>query len=126
MLHIGEQPKPSPKDNEMLVKVRASSVNALDWHFMRGAPYLVRLQSGLPARTEATGSVTAAIPRQELCWSWIDWVEWSRLVWLRRAGVDGVQRWQVDDSVRPHAQLCRNTARRRQPEGDGGTQRLQA
>ncbi|MFD2443840.1 NAD(P)-dependent alcohol dehydrogenase [Bacillus sp. CGMCC 1.16607] len=39
--------KPIPKDDEVLVKIHASSVNPLDWHTMRGTPYLVRLQSGL-------------------------------------------------------------------------------
>jgi len=31
----------------VLVRVRASSVNALDWHELRGEPYLVRLQNGI-------------------------------------------------------------------------------
>jgi NADPH:quinone reductase-like Zn-dependent oxidoreductase len=35
--------KPAPKDDEILVKVRAASVNPLDWHYMEGAPYVVRL-----------------------------------------------------------------------------------
>ena len=39
--------KPVPKDNEVLVKVRAAAVNPLDWHFMRGAPYLLRMSGGL-------------------------------------------------------------------------------
>jgi len=34
-------------DDDVLVRVRAASVNPLDWHFMRGAPYLVRLVAGL-------------------------------------------------------------------------------
>jgi len=39
--------KPVPKENEVLVKVHAASVNALDWHAMRGEPLLQRLDSGL-------------------------------------------------------------------------------
>jgi len=39
--------KPVPKDNEILIKVRAASLNPLDWHFMRGTPYLFRLIVGL-------------------------------------------------------------------------------
>ena len=31
----------------MLVRVRAASVNAFDWHMMRGQPFLVRLTEGL-------------------------------------------------------------------------------
>jgi NADPH:quinone reductase-like Zn-dependent oxidoreductase len=40
-------PKPSPQDGEVLVRVRAASVNPLDWHYLEGTPYLVRLGSGL-------------------------------------------------------------------------------
>lgn len=45
--------KPIPTDNEVLVKVRAASVNPLDWHYMSGTPYIMRLSSGLgtPAQT---------------------------------------------------------------------------
>ncbi|MCX6121745.1 MAG: NAD(P)-dependent alcohol dehydrogenase [Ignavibacteriales bacterium] len=45
-LHLEEVEKPVPKDNELLIKVHAASVNALDWHFLRGKPFLVRLQFG--------------------------------------------------------------------------------
>ena len=41
--------KPTPADDELLVRVHAASVNPLDWHYMRGAPYLVRLDSGFGA-----------------------------------------------------------------------------
>ena len=41
--------KPSPADDEILVKVVAASVNPLDWHFVRGTPYFLRLMSGLGA-----------------------------------------------------------------------------
>jgi NADPH:quinone reductase-like Zn-dependent oxidoreductase len=41
--------KPAPADNEVLVKVHAASVNPLDWHYMRGSPYLMRLGTGLGA-----------------------------------------------------------------------------
>jgi NADPH:quinone reductase-like Zn-dependent oxidoreductase len=39
--------KPAVKDNEVLVKVHATSVNYSDWAFVRGKPFLVRLVSGL-------------------------------------------------------------------------------
>jgi NADPH:quinone reductase-like Zn-dependent oxidoreductase len=39
--------KPVPKDNEILIKVRAASLNPLDWHFMRGVPYIVHIIAGL-------------------------------------------------------------------------------
>jgi NADPH:quinone reductase-like Zn-dependent oxidoreductase len=39
-------PKPTPADNEVLVKVHAASVNPLDWHHLEGTPYLVRIDAG--------------------------------------------------------------------------------
>lgn len=39
--------KPVPGDSEVLIRVRAVSLNPLDWHFMRGTPYLARLTMGL-------------------------------------------------------------------------------
>jgi NADPH:quinone reductase-like Zn-dependent oxidoreductase len=47
VLQFKEVEKPTPKDNEVLIKVYASSLNAADWHYMRGAPWLFRLASGL-------------------------------------------------------------------------------
>ncbi len=41
--------KPMPGDDEVLVKVHAASVNPLDWHYMRGSPYFIRLGSGVGA-----------------------------------------------------------------------------
>lgn len=38
---------PSPAEGELLVKVEASSLNALDWHFLTGSPYFMRMMSGL-------------------------------------------------------------------------------
>jgi NADPH:quinone reductase-like Zn-dependent oxidoreductase len=47
VLRCEEIEKPKPRDNEVLIKVRAASVNPLDWHFMRGMPYLLRIGIGL-------------------------------------------------------------------------------
>ena len=47
VLGLEEVPKPVRKDNEVLVKVHAASVNAADWHLMRADPPLVRLANGL-------------------------------------------------------------------------------
>ena len=43
VLQLKEVEKPTPKDNEVLVKVHAASVNYADWAFVRGKPFLVRL-----------------------------------------------------------------------------------
>src|SRR5256886_4368364 len=42
VLRLEEVDKPVPNDNQILVKVRAVSVNPLDWHFMEGTPYIAR------------------------------------------------------------------------------------
>ena len=47
VLKCEEVEKPTPGDDEVLIKVRAASVNPLDWHFMRGTPHFVRIMSGL-------------------------------------------------------------------------------
>ncbi len=47
VLTIEDVPLPSPDDDSLLVRVISASVNPLDWHFMTGTPYLVRLQGGL-------------------------------------------------------------------------------
>ena len=39
--------RPTPRDNEVLIKIHAVAVNAADWHVLRADPFLVRLQSGL-------------------------------------------------------------------------------
>ncbi len=47
VLTCEEIEKPAASDDEVLIKVRAASVNPLDWHFMRGTPHIVRIMSGL-------------------------------------------------------------------------------
>jgi NADPH:quinone reductase-like Zn-dependent oxidoreductase len=47
VLKLMDIPKPVPNDNQVLVKVRAASVNPYDWHFIRGTPYIMRLGVGL-------------------------------------------------------------------------------
>ncbi|HEX7191843.1 MAG TPA: NAD(P)-dependent alcohol dehydrogenase [Thermoanaerobaculia bacterium] len=47
VLELAELEKPIPAADEVLIRVRAASVNALDRHFMRGEPFLVRAMVGL-------------------------------------------------------------------------------
>ena len=57
VLHLQEVVKPTPKDNEVLVKVYAVSVNAADLHLLRADPFLIRLSSGLlKPKNEILGS----------------------------------------------------------------------
>jgi NADPH:quinone reductase-like Zn-dependent oxidoreductase len=46
VLRFKEIKKPKIKENEVLVKVHAASVNAADWHIMRGEPFFMRLMLG--------------------------------------------------------------------------------
>src|SRR5438034_5727873 len=41
-LKLEEIEKPTPNDDQILVKVRAASVNPLDWHFIEGTPKIMR------------------------------------------------------------------------------------
>jgi NADPH:quinone reductase-like Zn-dependent oxidoreductase len=47
VLEFSEMEVPAADDDEVLIRVRATSVNPYDWHLMRGKPYLMRAQSGL-------------------------------------------------------------------------------
>jgi NADPH:quinone reductase-like Zn-dependent oxidoreductase len=42
VLDFEEVDEPVAKDDEVLLRVRAASVNPRDWHFMRGLPYIMR------------------------------------------------------------------------------------
>ncbi|HSD83949.1 MAG TPA: alcohol dehydrogenase catalytic domain-containing protein, partial [Anaerolineae bacterium] len=79
VLQFKDVEKPTPGDNEVLVKIHAASVNALDWHMMRATPFLARLENGLlkpkvtklgadlAGRVEAVGSgVTQFQPGDEV------------------------------------------------------------
>jgi NADPH:quinone reductase-like Zn-dependent oxidoreductase len=47
VLRCEEIERPVPGDDEVLIAVRAASVNPLDWHSLRGTPFIGRLQFGL-------------------------------------------------------------------------------
>ncbi|MET8102462.1 NAD(P)-dependent alcohol dehydrogenase [Streptomyces sp. NPDC005236] len=65
VLELREVDTPTVAGREVLVRVRAASVNARDWHLMRGDPYLARLALGLRVPrtkirgTDFAGTVTA-------------------------------------------------------------------
>jgi NADPH:quinone reductase-like Zn-dependent oxidoreductase len=69
VLHLTEVEKPTPKDNEVLIKVHAASLNAAESHVVRGEPFLMRLMgygllkpkktipgAAMAGRVEAVGS----------------------------------------------------------------------
>ncbi len=47
VLRCDEIEKPTAGDNDVLMGVRTASVNPLDWHLMRGKPYIIRILAGL-------------------------------------------------------------------------------
>jgi NADPH:quinone reductase-like Zn-dependent oxidoreductase len=47
VLRYEEVEKPAPKEDEVLIRVRAASVNPLDWRIRSGTPFFVRLMMGL-------------------------------------------------------------------------------
>lgn len=47
VLRLEEVPMPTFGEDGVLVRVRAASVNPLDWHYLRGQPYIVRTSAGL-------------------------------------------------------------------------------
>jgi NADPH:quinone reductase-like Zn-dependent oxidoreductase len=47
VLRIEEIERPAPTEEQVLVRVHASAINAHDWHMVRGKPYIARLSEGL-------------------------------------------------------------------------------
>ena len=69
VLEFKEVEKPVPGDDQVLIEVRASSVNAFDWRMLRADPFVIRLTDGLlkPKQTilgvDVAGRVEAVGPK---------------------------------------------------------------
>ena len=63
VLRLDEVGTPVPEGDQVLVRVRASGLNAADWHLMRADPFLVRLRFGLrrPRRPMIAGCDVAGV-----------------------------------------------------------------
>ncbi len=46
VIQLKDIEKPTPKDDEVLIKIHAASVNAYDWHFLTADIFLIRFMGG--------------------------------------------------------------------------------
>lgn len=83
VLELGSIPTPAPGAGEVLVRVRSASINARDWHVMRGEPRLARL---LDRRSFGLRGPRVAIRGTDLAGT------------VEAVG-EGVTRWRVGDHV---------------------------
>jgi len=60
VLTLTDVDKPEVSDEGALVRVRATSVNAHDWHMLRGKPYIARMGEGLRRPTSSVLGIDVA------------------------------------------------------------------
>ena len=60
VLSLQEIPTPVPKENEVLVRVRAAALNVLDWRKMRADPFVARIVEGFRTPRQPVLGVDAA------------------------------------------------------------------
>ncbi len=56
VLQLKEVETPTPKDDEVLVKVHAASINSWDWDMLRGKPFIVRMWGLLKPKYQIPGA----------------------------------------------------------------------
>ena len=126
VLRLAEVDKPSPKERQVLVKIRAASVNPLDWHSVRGEPRLMRVigkpknrtpGGDLAGQVEAVGAkVTQFHPGDEVfgtCYGTLAeyaCVKESRIV-LKPAGLSFEQAAAIPVATYTALQALRNKGR---------------
>lgn len=60
-LHLEDVPKPTPKENEVLIQIKATSVNSWDWDMVHGKPWVVRVGAFTKPRHKILGCDVAGV-----------------------------------------------------------------
>ena len=61
VLRLADVPEPEAGAGELLIRIAAASVNAADWHLMRGDPLMVRAVTGFGARPRRVTTIGSDI-----------------------------------------------------------------